>query len=149
MGCPRRGRWADDNVPQVETRVAYIQLGPASIVTNPGELAPELFLGGYDGSARGTYPLLNPSEPNSPDLSRAPAPPYLIDHMDGAREHRMVFGLTMDFLGYILPRYNFVLHETKPYFEDAPGDHYEETNSLGPRAEAEIVGTLRQLVLAK
>jgi hypothetical protein len=141
--------FSDDNVPQVETRVAYIQLGPASIVTNPGELAPELFLGGYDGSARGTYPLLNPSEPNSPDLSRAPAPPYLIDHMDGAREHRMVFGLTMDFLGYILPRYNFVLHETKPYFEDAPGDHYEETNSLGPRAEAEIVGTLRQLVLAK
>lgn len=140
---------SDDNVPQVETRVAYLQLGPAAIVTNPGELAPELFLGGYDGSARGTYPLLNPSEPNGPDLSRAPAPPYLIDHMDGLREHRMVFGLTMDFLGYILPRYNFVLHETKPYFDDAPGDHYEETNSLGPRAEAEIVGTLRQLVLAK
>lgn len=140
---------SDENVPQVETRVAYLQLGPASIVTNPGELAPELFMGGYDGSARGTYPLLNPSEPNGPDLSRAPSPPYLIDHMDGPREHRMVFGLTMDFLGYILPRYNFVLHETKPYFEDAPGDHYEETNSLGPRAEAEIVGTLRQLVLAK
>lgn len=140
---------SDDNVPQVDTRVAYLQLGPASIVTNPGELAPELFLGGYDGSARGTYPLLNPKEANGPDLSRAPSPPYLVDLMDGTREHRMVFGLTMDFLGYILPRYNFVLHDTKPYFDDASGDHYEETNSIGPRAEAEIVGTLRQLVLAK
>ena len=34
----------------------------------------------------------------------------------------MVFGLTFDFLGYILPRFNFVLDEQKPYFEDAPGD---------------------------
>lgn len=141
--------FSDDNVPQVETKLAYLQLGPAAIVTNPGELAPELFLGGYDGSARGLYPLLNPKEPNGPDLSRAPAPPYLIDLMDGPREHRMVFGLTFDFLGYILPRYNFVLDEQKPYFEDAPGDHYEETNSIGPRAEPEIVGTLRQLILAK
>ena len=140
---------SDDNVPQVETKVAYLQLGPASVVTNPGELTSELFLGGYDGSARGTYRLLDPLVPNAPDLSRAPAPPYLIDLMDGARPHRMVFGLTMDFLGYILPRYNFVLDEQKPYFDEAPGDHYEETNSLGPRAEAEIVGTLRQLVMAK
>ena len=141
--------FSDDNLPQVETKLAYLQLGPAAIVTNPGELAPELFIGAYDGSARGTYPLLNAKEPNGPDLSKAPSPPYLIDLMDGPREHRMVFGLTFDFLGYILPRFNFVLDEQKPYFEDAPGDHYEETNSIGPRAEPEIVGTLRQLVLAK
>ena len=52
----------------------------------------------------------------------------------------MVFGLTLDFLGYIVPRYNFVLDPVAPYLQDAPGDHYEETNSVGPRAEPEIVG---------
>lgn len=139
----------ENNVPSVETQVAYLRLGPASIITAPGELAPELFVGGYDGSYRGTYALLNPNEKNGPDLSQAPAPPYLIDHMEGDRRHRMVFGLTMDFLGYILPRFNFVLDETNAYFDGADGDHYEETNSIGPRAEAEIVGTMRQLILAK
>ena len=34
--------FSDDNLPQVETKLAYLQLGPAAIVTNPGELAPEL-----------------------------------------------------------------------------------------------------------
>jgi hypothetical protein len=67
--------------------------------------------------------------------------------MAGPAEHRMIFGLTLDFLGYIVPRYNFVLDDLSPYIARAPGDHYEETNSIGPRAEPEIVGTMRQLVL--
>ncbi|MCS6915689.1 MAG: hypothetical protein RMK29_09980 [Myxococcales bacterium] len=137
----------EDNLPSIETRVAYLQLGPASIITNPGELHPELFIGGYDGSRSGTYPLIDLSKPNAADLSRAPRPPYLIDIMDGERAHRMTWGLTMDFVGYILPRFNFVLHERRPYLEQAPGDHYEETNSLGPLAEPHIVGTMRQLIL--
>ena len=139
---------SDDNVPQVETVVSYLLLGPAAIITNPGELAPELFLGGYDGSRAGGWDFLDPSKPpNAPDLARAPKGPYLVDLMDGERAHRMTFGLTMDFLGYILPRYNFVLSAKAPYIEEAEGDHYEETNSIGPRAEPEIVGTMRQLIL--
>jgi hypothetical protein len=35
-------------------------------------------------------------------------------------------------LGYIIPEYNYVLSERVPYIEEAEGDHYEETNSLGP-----------------
>lgn len=138
---------SSENPPQVKTMVAYITLGPASIITNPGELAPELFLGGYDGSHRGTYELLNAKEPNGPDLKQAPKPPYLIDLMDGELRHRMSFGLTGDFLGYILPRFNFLLDENAPYIKQPPGDHYEETNSIGPRAEPEIVGTMRQLII--
>lgn len=34
-----------------------------------------------------------------------------------------------------------------PYLDEAMGDHYEETNSVGPLAEPEIVGTMRQLIL--
>ena len=139
----------DDNLPSVETRVAYLQLGPASIITNPGELLPELFLGGYSGDHAGTYQFIDMMQPNYPDVSKAPKPPYLIDLMDGERAHRMTFGLTMDFLGYIVPRYNWVLDADKPYFEEAKGDHYEETNSIGPLAEPQIVGTMRQLIQAK
>ena len=137
---------SEENIPSVETLVAYLRIGPASIITNPGELTSELFLGGYDGSLAGTYPLFDPRKANAPDLSLAPLPPYLIDRMHGVREHRMTWGLTGDFLGYILPRYHFVLSEKRPYIDQAKGDHYEETNSIGPRAEAEIVGTMRQLV---
>src|SRR5204863_460027 len=116
------------------------------ILTNPGELAPELFLGGYDGRYAGTYPLLDKTQENAPQLDQAPAGPYLIDLMDGERAHRMIFGLTGDFVGYILPRFNFVVDADVPYLKEAKGDHYEETNSLGPLADPQIAGTLRQLV---
>ena len=138
---------SDTNIPAVETEVTYLQLGPASIITNPGELLPELFVGGYDGSWTGTYKIVDTMQKNAPDLTKAPKAPYLVDIMDGDRKHRMTFGLTADFLGYIVPRYNFVLSPTKPYFDEAEGDHYEETNSLGPLAEPQIAGTMRQLIL--
>ncbi len=137
----------EENEPSVESQMAYLRLGPASIITSPGELLPELFLGGYDGRYAGTYPFIDTTKPNAPDVSQAPQPPYLIDLMDGDRPHRQVWGLTMDFVGYIVPRYNFVLNPTAPYLQDGAGDHYEETNSLGPLAEPQIVGTMRQLVL--
>jgi hypothetical protein len=43
-----------------------------------------------------------------------------------------IIGLGNDELGYIIPEYNYVLSERVPYIEEAEGDHYEETNSLGP-----------------
>lgn len=139
---------ADDNLPKVETSVAYLELGPAAIITNPGELLPELFLGGYGGEHAGTYSFIDFTKDNAPNVAQAPRPPYLIDLMGGERPHRMTFGLTMDFLGPIVPRYNFVLDEAMPYFSQAKGDHVEEMHSLGPLAEPQIVGTMRQLVLS-
>ena len=155
------------NVPLIDSEMIYLTLGPAAIATMPGELLPELFIGGYDGSLRGTWepfihtgPIYDGCDPSRikkdqgdypapPDVSMAPKGPYLIDLMDGERDHRMIFGLTMDMLGYIVPRYNFYLDPVLPYLKEPNGDsHYEETNSLGPRAEAEMVGTMRQLVLS-
>ncbi|HNF97401.1 MAG TPA: hypothetical protein PK493_08900, partial [Pseudomonadota bacterium] len=137
----------DDNLPSIQSQVTYLQLGPASIITNPGELLPELLIGGYGGEFAGKYTFIDKTKPNAPDVSRAPKPPYLIDVMDGDAKLRMTFGLTHDFVGYIVPRYNFVLDEKKPYLDEAAGDHYEETNSVGPLADPQIVGTMRQLVL--
>jgi hypothetical protein len=137
----------NDNLPSIMTKVGYLTLGPASIISCPGELLPELFIGGYGGEYAGLYPFIDTKKPNAPDVTRAPKPPYLKDVMDGDRAHRMVFGLTFDMVGYLVPPYNWVLDPNSPYFMDGPGDHYEETNSIGPLAVPQIVGTMRQLVL--
>jgi hypothetical protein len=133
-----------DNLPYVRTEVAYVTFGPASIVGLPGELFPELFVGGYDGSHRGTYDLIDPANSNPPDLAAAPPPPYLRDLMAG--EHRMVFGLCNDEVGYIVPAYDFKLDPLLPYLQQAEGDHYEETVSLGERVEESVVGAARTLI---
>src|SRR5690606_23727733 len=62
----------------IETEAALINLGPAQFLTVPGELFPELAIGGYDGSHLNvpTKPLVKPSNPNPPDLLAAPDGPY-------------------------------------------------------------------------
>jgi hypothetical protein len=49
-------------------------------------------------------------------------------------DYPMVFGLTNDEIGYLVPSYNFQLASPGAYLHEAPGDHYEETNSIGPHA---------------
>ena len=71
--------------------------------------------------------------PNPPDLTLAPSAPYLRDQMAG--KYRWIVGLGNDELGYIIPEYDFITHPDAPYVSEAEGDHYEETNSLGPRTQ--------------
>lgn len=136
-----------ENTPQIFTELVYMRLGPASFISIPGELHPELYVGGYDGSCSGARPLIDPNNPNPPDLSQAPAGPYLRDLLqaDGS-QFQWVLGLTQDELGYIMPDYNFILDPVNAYLEEPPGDHYEETNSLGPRARAELIEPLKELI---
>ena len=100
----------------------------------PGELLPELAVGGYDGSRINSdeATLLDPDNPNPPDLSQAPDGPYFEDLMGGPVN--VVLGLTNDEIGYLIPEYDYVLDDGLPYLSEAEGDHYEETNSLGPQA---------------
>jgi len=122
----------DDNEPWVATEMDVVTLGSMQWLTIPGEPFPELVVGGYDGSrinAPGKV-LVDPNNPNPPDLAAAPAGPYLADLMTA--EHKWIVGLGNDELGYIIPTYDFVLHTGAPYVLSAEGDHYEETNSLGP-----------------
>jgi hypothetical protein len=53
-----------------------------------------------------------------------------------------VSGLGEDFLGYIIPRFNFVVHPVLPYIFEAQGDHYEETNCIGPDSEDHLYGAM-------
>ncbi|MBJ95569.1 MAG: hypothetical protein CMP23_13990 [Rickettsiales bacterium] len=134
-----------DNIPDLITEISLLELGSASALTLPGELLPELLIGGYDGAHTGPLQeLVNPDSSSIPNLDEAPDGPYLRDLMPG--EGRMLLGLANDELGYFIPDYNYRLHEQRPYLDEAPGDHYEETNSLGPSATGLLLTATHELL---
>ena len=55
-----------------------------------------------------------------------------------------LLGCTNDFVGYFVPPFDYELG-SPAYLSEAPGDHYEETYSLGPEVEAHVVYPLLQL----
>ncbi len=120
------------NTPEVATEMDLITIGPLRMLTVPGELAPELAIGGYDGSRVGTEEdeFISAENPAPPDVASAPGGPYLKDQMAGG--HNWIIGLGNDEIGYLIPPYDYVLDPRSPYLAEAEGDHYEETNSLGP-----------------
>jgi hypothetical protein len=134
-----------DNFAWVRSRVTYFQVGPVAAITAPGELHPELFVG-FD--ARWSWGQTRMTQTaNPPDYSRAPTAPFLRDLMlanPGVR-YPIVAGLSEDFLGYIVPAYNYALNSTIPYILEADGDHYEETNSIGPEVERYIQHPMMEL----
>ncbi|HUH05301.1 MAG TPA: hypothetical protein VML75_25055, partial [Kofleriaceae bacterium] len=83
-----------------------------------------------------------------PPLDQAPGPPYLRELMTMKPEvdYAIALGLAEDMIGYIVPSYNYQLDSNTPYIEEADGDHYEETNSVGPLVEEQAVGSMKRLV---
>ncbi|MCC6559435.1 MAG: hypothetical protein IT372_41475 [Polyangiaceae bacterium] len=136
----------EGNLPWARTQITYLQVGPRATITAPGELHPELWVGGYDGTWSWGQSMLNVAE-NAPDMSQAPAGPYLRELMlaNPGVKYAFVSGLAEDFLGYIIPAFNYVLHPAAPYFAEAAGDHYEETNSAGPAVEEQVQHPMLEL----
>jgi hypothetical protein len=137
------------NYPWVPVRATYVQVGPLGLVTAPGELHPELWVGGYDGSWSWGWPLFDPMKPNLPKFDEAPAPPYMRDLVlahDGVR-YPVLAGMAEDYLGYLVPAYNYALDPQNPYIVEAEGDHYEEVYSLGPLLEQHIIHPTLQLLM--
>ena len=133
------------NQPSLRSEVDLLQIGTVSALTLPGELLPELGIGGYDGSHTGPLrPLIDPGNSNPPDLAAAPTGPFLKDLMPG--ESKLLLGLANDEIGYLIPDYNYILDEGTPFFDEAAGDHYEETNSVGPSATGLILSTAEGLI---
>ncbi len=147
----------DSRPPETLTEVAVVRLGGITFFTAPGEVFPETLVGGFPGrktvrdpvvgdvreanveaicdeeglpveNGEGSHPcIVKPDQTNPPDWSEAPEPPYVYEQIPG--DHPFFIGLGMDFLGYLVPRYD---HEVDDYLSQAPGSHYEETNGAGP-----------------
>ena len=129
--------------PWVESEVSRVDIGRARLLGIPGEIFPELVIGGYDGRYRAGQPLISPGNPNPPDLARAPKGPYIEDFIQAPL--KMVVGLANDELGYILPEYDFKISPTLTMLPRMPGHHYEETNSIGPSATRIIAEAARRI----
>ena len=85
-------------------------MGGLALALLPGEVFPELVAG--------------PVNAEDPQPLAQIAAQYGIETL-------MVVGLADDELGYIVPPGDFVLDDDLPYIQEAEGDHYEETNSVG------------------
>jgi hypothetical protein len=136
------------NLPWMPVRASYLQIGPLGLITAPGELHPELWVGGYDGTWSWGWPLYDPAKPNGPRWDDAPAAPYMRDLVlahPGVR-YPILAGMAEDYIGYIIPAYNYALDPHNPYLVQAEGDHYEEVYSLGPLVEQHAIHPILELL---
>jgi hypothetical protein len=142
-------RASSSNPPWAETEIAVLDIGRARILTAPGELDPMLFVGGKDGSyTPAGVPVVDTTRENPPDLTLAPDDGYLKERAIAARpdaEYVFLFGCAEDFLGYFVPPFDYELGPS-PYTSEAPGDHYEETNSIGPEGWPRLESKMRELI---
>jgi len=160
----------EDNVPSIRTQIAVIDVGPAELVGFPGELHAELLLATPDGKSAldAPYPftpkpyfVLNDKATNpncgTDGYSQCDDGPPAIASMDREKiidlsrdpktKYRWAIGLMQDQIGYLVPEYDYKLDPQNPYLEEAsPGDHYEETNSVGTNVQAHVVDPLLQLL---
>lgn len=119
----------------VETELAVLLLDDLAVTLIPGEIFPELVLGGETGWMN--YGAVNPRPLNQIAKENG------IDQM-------IVIGLCNDELGYIVPPSDFLINQDAPYIEritDGIGeDHYEETNSVGPACAQSIADALEAVL---
>lgn len=121
--------------PSVEllTEVAAVTIGEAQFVMVPGELYPELAVGGF----------------LPPELAQNPSTPFepaIKDHMTG--RYNFLIGLANDEIGYIIPANDFV-----PLKSFGAGEHrvtgqklYGEENSVGPSTAPILVRAVLEAV---
>lgn len=120
-----------------ETELGVTILGGLKWIRVPGELFPELLLGG----------MLRSEDCANPNAEAETA----LCRVFGA--DALVLGLCDDEIGYILPENDFYLDASQPYIArgiDRFGRrHYEETNSLGPQTARRLISALTELWAAK
>jgi len=102
---------------RLHTELNVVRLGDVALALVPGEIFPELVSG--------------TKKDGDPEGLKAIAARYGVEKL-------MVIGLANDEIGYIVPPSDFVLDGELPYVQEAEGDHYEETNSVGPNAAIDI-----------
>lgn len=115
------------------SEVAAFRIGPASFISVPGEIYPEMVNGGIEAPLGQDF-----------ELSPQEVPP-LRDLMTG--KFKFVLGLANDEIGYIIPKSEW---DTKhPYLYHDHDSPYGEENSMGPKTATiiyrELVNLLEEL----
>ncbi len=95
----------------------------------PGELYPELSIGGIERYSGADYPEAAEEMP----IKKMMQAPY-----------RMLFGLADDEIGYIIPKAEW--DDKAPWLKDAPKRWYGEVNSVGPEAARLIADAVTELL---
>jgi len=115
---------------KTRSEIAAFTLGPASFLSVPGEIYPEIINGGVEA-------------PEGQDFQMSPVEdPGLRALMPGT--HRFVLGLSNDEIGYILPKSQWDVEAPYTYGRDnAP---YGEENSLGPETASILYQEFAQIL---
>lgn len=113
------------------TEIGYLRLGDAEVLLVPAEIYPELVLGG----------IQQPQDPGA-DFPGAPPERALFSLLRS--EHKLVFGLAGDEIGYVIPRSQW--DAKKPFAYGRAEDQYGEINSVGPAAAARLVEAFEALL---
>lgn len=115
--------------PQTDTEVALVEIGDVWIVCVPGELYPEIAVGG----------IVNP-EGADYEMEPVEVPP-LRSAMAG--KVNLMVNLANDALGYIIPKSEW--DARRPYLYGADEDTYGEIVSAGPDTARLVHGALMEL----
>ncbi len=110
----REGIWAGTAGQQIQTEMIALTMGPAMFLTVPGEMAPEIELGGYGRPECAEADTGRPYEPVIRDQFPHP--------------YQFVLGLAQDELGYIIPGYDFHLFSAP---EDVTGSPVDDHDGVG------------------
>ena len=114
----------------VRTEIGYLRLGELEVAAIPGEIYPELVVGGVPDPA-----------PAGADFPDAPVEPAVYAQMRG--KHRMLIGLANDELGYFLPKRQW--DEKPPYTYGRTTAPYGEVNSVGPDTAPILLKAFKEL----
>ncbi|MBT7610485.1 MAG: hypothetical protein HN576_12065 [Bacteriovoracaceae bacterium] len=122
---------------KIKTEVALLDIGPARILTIPGEIYPEIVNGGIEA-------------PEGQDFKIEPLEIPPIREAMGERIN-FIFGQTNDALGYIIPKSQW--DAKSPYTYGREKRPYGEVNSIGhhfaPLLHSEVLGLIEKLERAK
>ena len=118
----------------VKTEVGLLKLGSLDIAAIPGEIYPELVVGGVQ----------DPSDAGA-DYPDAPIEPLIYAGLKN--KHKMLIGLANDELGYFIPKRQWDVKP--PYCYKLKESQYGELNSCGPDAAKVVCEAFRALVEKK
>jgi hypothetical protein len=128
------GRKAPNADGTTTTAVGYVRFASGTapqleIALIPGELYPELSVGGVERYSGADFPDV----PVEPAIKQQMSAPY-----------RMLFGLADDENGYIIPKSEW--DEKPPFLGRASKAYYGEVNSLGPDAAPILTRAFQELL---